>query len=762
MSISINQKKRIRRASLGFLVLAGLAIAWDHIPQLTQLEDQSLDFRYRNFNRAKPAPKNITVIDIDEQSIKLLSPAYGRWPWPRRIYKDILEFLAFTETPGLFFDLMFTEAQKNTCPGAQTEDDDALLAGASLSSGTASHALMFLSAAANELAPGQERQPFPEAWKTQYGIPNLDGLKNFPQPVNYKDFLTPAPEKYMGTIPFLHFVNSFKDADGIHRRAPVLIRYGDFWMPSLSLAAVFHKIMKPVDGKSLAESGRYPKDLRYEDSHLKFSGLDGKAYAIPLDAAGRMRVHYYNLETDIAREPLAPLMDSAQKLQSGEVEDPSTLKLNPLALAGHVFMIGGSAAGLEDLKATPLDKAYPGVMIHATLAANILESDFLVRAPLWQRAAIIGLLLLSVYGSILLISNLILKILLPGIFGVGSLILAIWAFQNANMHFDLALPAALLVLASLDSLVYLTFVEGKEKKKIQDTLGKYLPEAVVKEMIATGSDIRAEIGKKQELSILFSDIRGFTSLSEKLPPEKVVAVLNSYLGRMTDVVFTGGGTLDKFIGDAIMAFWGAPLSDPNHATHAVQTALRMIDGLEALKQEWKSNPDSDPGIDLQIGIGINTGFVIVGNIGSEKKLDYTVIGDNVNLASRLEGLTKSYKSKLIIGERTHELLGGSILCRTADKVRVVGKTQAVKIFEPLADANSTKAQDWSEPLKVYEQAWAQYEKGDFKSALEGFDKCLKLRNGSDGLSSIYIERCRNYLEFPPDGPWEGIFVAKSK
>ncbi len=292
---------------------------------------------------------------------------------------------------------------------------------------------------------------------------------------------------------------------------------------------------------------------------------------------------------------------------------------------------------------------------------------------------------------------------------------------------------------------------------IQGTLSKYVSPSVSSHLIESGINPIAEVGKWKEISILFSDIRGFTSLSEGMAPDFLVKVLNEYLGEMTDIIFNHEGTLDKFIGDAVMAFWGAPIDDADHARKSVSTAIQMIKAVEAFNQ--RNRKDGYP--QLKIGIGIHTGKAIVGNIGSNKRLDYTIIGDNVNLASRIEGLTKEYGVSLLISGNTFEVVQNHFLCRPIDVVVAKGKTQSVPLYQPLAErrpgADITKIENL---VFMFNDAFKLYQQGQFSWALENFRK-IKEKYPEDQPTLTYIERCQALIETPPTD-WKGVFIAKTK
>jgi adenylate cyclase len=722
-------RRRLRHGLIVFGALAVLAASWERVPIFRSLERASLDFRYARFNRDTKASDRIVVIDIDEQSIKLLAPSYGRWPWPRRAYKDLVEFLSAGEPAGIFFDILFTESQQNS-------GDDKLLGQASARSGRVSHAMEFLESAAEE---GKEPK-LPEGFAGKFALQWDGGVPEFERPV-LKDFLVPAPD-LLASVPKIHVVTFSADSDGEYRHTPMAFLFGGQWYPSLSLSAL----------QALA-----PGKVSYSPGEIAIHGPE-KTLRVPVGTDGSYPIHFYRNDDHGPRiVPFAAAIDSAIKMQKGEVSDPAELKVNPLELKDKVIMIGASAAGLEDLKVTPISGAYSGVLLHATTVSNILDGDTLMRAPGWARLLLALAVIAAVLGSSLFLDAILLKTALPLLLMAVYSALAIELFHAKSVQLDLALPLTAGLLALFDGLAFATFVESGEKRRMQSTLSKYLSPSVTESLIATGANPQAEVGRAEELSILFSDIRGFTTLSEQLQPGAVVARLNDYLGEMTEVVFRHKGTLDKFIGDAVMSFWGAPLKDDLHARNAIECGMEMHVRLAELRARWRK---LGVDVDLKIGVGVNTGVVIVGNIGSERKLDYTVIGDNVNLASRIEGLTKQYGVGFLVGERTREVAGDSLVWRRIDQVRVKGKANHVTIYEPIAPAgaDADKARELAER---FEDGFALYLKAEFQKAVQHFEKLNESRGGSDGPTKVYLERCRHLAEDPPK-EWDGIYVAKSK
>ena len=747
--MNATSKKRLHRGLLGAAALTALALGWEHVSFLRQIETKTLDYRYKNFNRDTKASDRVITFLIDDAALKLVGESYGRWPWPRRVYKDLIDTLTSQSEPsGIFFDLMFFELQANS-------NDDKELAEISATRKNIFHAAD-VSETSSNILENKTHEPLPELFKQgsqkRWNWKIDPSVQNFPHVTLLREAHLP-PEPYLKQGVGLHLVNAEKDPDGVTRKAPLLKFYDDTWFPSLSLAAVI----------SSFASNDTPT-LSYTTGWLQLESPSGRVLRIPVDENGLFRLHYYKLENDAKSLPIAPMVEAA-RLAQGAVSQITPQLEDAMKLLGDLkdklILIGTSAQGLYDLKVTPVLQVYPGVSTHGTAISNILNQDFLSRAPLFLRLFHALLLGFATYACVLFFESLAAKLLAPTALALAGIALAFLLFQSHSIWIDIALPTTLFVLALVDSLSYLSFVEGRDKKKIQDTLGKYLPPSIISEMIANGTDLRAEVGKKKELSILFSDIRGFTTLSEQMAPEKVVGILNEYLGKMTDLVFVNMGTLDKFIGDAVMAFWGAPLNDNQHAVRSVSTAIQMQVTLAEMRAEWAKRPEMD-GVHLQIGIGVNTGEVIVGNIGSERKLDYTVIGDNVNTASRFEGLTKYYGVGVVIGERTHELVKDQIHCRTVDKVKPKGKNQAVKIFEPIATKGMAGESEIMTHIDSFEKAWKLYDEGSFSKALELFKKCLAERSSGDGLCELYIERCEEFMNSPPSSPWDGVYVAKSK
>jgi adenylate cyclase len=355
--------------------------------------------------------------------------------------------------------------------------------------------------------------------------------------------------------------------------------------------------------------------------------------------------------------------------------------------------------------------------------------------------------LLSYFGSIAGLGLTIAA--LAGIYYVDNYIL----FKNGIVVTSL-LPMSLVVADFVGLTSFKYFTEERKKRELKGTFEKYVSPAIVAEVLADPENIELG-GKKMELTVMFSDVRGFTTISEKLDPRALSDLLNSYLTPMTNLVFANKGTLDKYMGDAIMAFWGAPVHFKDHAKHAARCALQMLVKLRELQAEYRAK--GLPEID--IGIGLNTGEMSVGNMGSDTVRSYTVMGDAVNLGSRLEGINKQYGTRIIVSEFTHAALGTDFVCREIDWVKVKGKAQPVRIFELVAEGRVTP--ETTSVLTLFNEGFRLYHEQKFREAVERFTNALSFAP-NDAPSQLYLERCEDYLREPPPPDWDGVFTMTSK
>ena len=406
-----------------------------------------------------------------------------------------------------------------------------------------------------------------------------------------------------------------------------------------------------------------------------------------------------------------------------------------------------------------------GVYFHANAIQNVIGGDFLFKES--KFSAVLSVVLLSLlvyfmtsflrmikskYNYLLEIINVLL--VAGGIYSVY--LINLYLFTHNNLVAEIVSPSVAIALGYLGSTAYNFLNERKKNVVIKGMFSQYVSSALVNQLIENPDKLKLG-GEKKNLTILFSDIIGFTSFAEKKTPEELVKFMNEYFNAMTEIVLKNNGTLDKYIGDAIMAFWGAPIPLADHAIKACSTAIEMRNTINILREKYSSNPNDQ----IDIRIGVHTGEVVVGNMGSHKRFDYTVMGDNVNLASRLEGASKQYGTRVIISEKTYNYIKDNFVVRLLDSVRVKGKSKPTKIFELIGFIDDTKAEEKINKLKFYLSGLEKYNKKNFGEAYKYFDKSIQ-QNHDDKPSWTYLERCQFYLENPPAKDWDGVFELKMK
>ncbi|MBC86923.1 MAG: adenylate/guanylate cyclase domain-containing protein, partial [Bdellovibrionaceae bacterium] len=488
-----------------------------------------------------------------------------------------------------------------------------------------------------------------------------------------------------------------------------------------------------------------------------------KVFSIPVNRNGELLINYagersmfpYANAADIIDESKPTVRITEKVFRDGRWIDE--IKDYPKSewIKDKIFIFGVTAIAVFDLRVTPFDENFPGAETHVNVVDNLIRKDFLQpleKADLFTSGFV---LLISIFLTLALsYSGAVVGFVISGltIFGI--------ALGDKLFFFDkgVVTPIIFPIIASLSIYVILTFykyfTEERKKKELKGTFSKYVSPSIVDEVLKDPENLQLG-GRKQMMSVFFSDVRGFTTISEQLDPQALSDLLNSYLTPMTDLVFQNKGTLDKYMGDAVMAFFGAPISYPDHAAAACRCAIQSLVKLKELQKEYEAK--GLPMID--IGIGINTGEMSVGNMGSETVRNYTVMGDAVNLGSRLEGINKQYGTRIIISEYTHEHVKDQFLCREIDWVRVKGKVEPVKIFELIAEGSAPSAIE--EVVSHFNEGFALYHQRQFKEAVEEFNKNLQI-DPEDGPTQLYIDRCQNYIENPPESDWDGVFTMTTK
>ena len=698
---------------------------------LQRLEWLSYDWRMEKTQATSAASPTVAVVLIDDASLKALEPIAGRWPWPRSIYADLLDFIALGQPQAVLFDVTFSERALNTDGTPGLNEEDQRLAEATEQYPFVYHATRLLLDPTDDGNTHQLNQPLPAAFPERLSIDaRLKAHASGFTGISNNSYYTPFPE-LLAVTAGIGVVDVNSDADGVYRRARLMHRYGDALYPSLSVTAWLDSVK--------------PKAVSFANNSAQFDNV-----RIPLDTNEQYLVKYFNRYNTYS---VSGLLASMKMIQDGEL---SHLLVDPAEFKDKIVFIGASAAGLEDLKNTPVDARLPGVFVHASIAANILSNDFLQPLNTWVTYLSIFLFATVTSLWVMLVRLHSVRFIAPGVAAIAATYASLYAFEH-NWVVELIPPLLSLMLAWLGAVATLVFTESREKRKFRRMMGQYLSPAVLASVLQNrDGHASAEIGSRERVTVLFSDIRSFTEMSEQLPPEQVVDILNHYFSAMTDAIFAHEGTIDKFIGDAIMAFWGAPLRIEDHALKATRAALAMQERLIDVNK-WLNEKNLPP---LSIGIGLHTGEVILGNIGSEHKLDYTIIGDNVNLGSRTEGLTKTYGCTLLVTEPTYTDLKGTVPCRLVDLVRVKGKTQPVRVYAPLLDPSASSSEQTQEANLLASRAdtaFQHYLARDWVNALHGLDQLP-----NDGPAQLLRERIEHYMTHTPPPEWDGVFTMATK
>jgi len=732
--------------SITFLIIS---LYWINFPVFEMIELKTLDLRFRARGKIKPGTE-VAIVTIDEKSLDKL----GRWPWPRKTIAQLVDALNDYGVNCIGFDVVFAEPDHNSefiiaknirekidalkiknrdlnthiTRLIKESDNDAILADSIKKSNrvilgyffhTGSEDLKHIEKDDESLLGRIKRSSYSTIQYVSTSAQDAVFTKeNFSIEANLQQF----SEAGSG----FGYFNVFPDYDGTVRWAPLLMKYRDIYFPPLSLQLARRYLGDPPLALIVAD---------YGVNSIKMGDIE-----IPANEGGDLLINYRG------RQKTFPHYSAYDILERSIPKEK---------LENKIILIGATAIGVYDIRVTPFAGVFPGVEIHANIIDNILHKDFLFR-PDW-----IGLVDLA----IILFSGLILGVGLPklgprsGSLAVFLLLAAYlglnyYAFAFKGLWLSLIYPAVSITSIYTAVTLYHYMTEEKEKRKVKKAFQYYMTSSVVNEVLKDPEKLKLG-GDKKNLSVLFSDIRGFTSISEKMAPEELVHFLNEYLTVMTDLVFKHDGLLDKYMGDAIMAVYGAPLEITDHAYRACVTALEMMSALRPLHQSWEKKGLPK----MNIGIGVSTGPMVVGNMGSERRFDYTVMGDTVNLGSRLEGINKVYGSNIIIGEKTHNAVKNDLICRQLDAVRVKGKEQPEKIYELLAKKGEDER--YAKLAEIFEKALGLYHKMKWQEAAQAFNEVLKIRP-KDAASILYISRCKALYSSPPPTDWDGVFTMKTK
>ena len=686
------------RLITAFLLIFLLSSAYLFIPQ-TFL---SLDNRLRDFLFILRGPiansGQVVIVDIDEKSLQ----QEGQWPWQRKKIATLIDTLTSSGAGIIGLDIVFSEPDKSSpksiaallkCKTSDLQDYDSILAN------TVSHTPTVGGYFFNYSLSHETKAPLIPAVFLTRGGSNLDYLL--------------SPTNLVLNIPIIQnalyssgFFNNTPDEGGMIRLVPLLMYYDQSIYPSLAL-----EMVRIYTGA---------KKVTFDNAHSNTESITMGSLQIPTDRFSRLMVNY--------RGP-------SHNFTYISASDILSQQFDPKIITGKFILIGTSAIGLADLRATPYDVLMPGVEVHANVIDNLLTQDFISFA---QEPEILdlSLVLITVLLTTILFALIPVWSIVPLLIGLfyGYYRFFDYMIFQQGLALNILFPLAALMFGFVTTVLIDYFISLSQKREIMSIFAKKVSPSVMHDLIKNSSE-KLLVPHNREVTIFFSDIRSFTSISEKLgSPERVISMLNTYMTPMVDSITKYQGTVDKFIGDAVMAYWNAPVAVSNHADQALQSALEQQILLQALNLTLKKEFD----VEMAIGIGIHTGEATIGEMGSIGRSDYTIIGDNVNLASRLEGLTKLYGAKIIISDATRLQLRQKYTLRSLDIVKVKGKQEAVEIFEVIVSPRTLI------DVQEYQEALEHYRTAKIAKALQLFE-ALEIKQPST-LYKLYIIRCQEALQ----------------
>lgn len=719
------------------------------IPVFQRLDDILYDARIRA-TMPNTLDSRVVIIDIDEKSLAEV----GRWPWGRNKMANLVNALFDQQHIALLgFDVVFAEADdssglKRLRQLASEEFRDQ--AGFAERLGQIQGSLDYDSLFAKSLA----NRPVVMGY---YLTSDRGGRTSgqMPAPVMQHDALAGRPVKFTSwsgygsniaslaqAAPLAGFFNSITDLDGVVRSIPLIAEHKGQYYESLSLGMFRVLTGMPSVAPGFPQERLLPRN--YEGLESILLRQNGKTLAIPVDDTVAALVPY--------RGAGAAAGGSFKYISASDV---LAQRVAPDALKDKIVLLGTTAPGLLDLRVTPVGETYPGVEVHANMISGLLDGRIFVRPDYAVGFEV----------AILVLAGLTLAIALPLLSATRAVALSLavigavvginfWMLQGYGLVFPLASSLVMVFTAFALNMSYGYFVESKSKRQIANLFGTYVPPELVNEMVKDPDSYSMKAVSK-ELTVMFCDMRGFTNLSENMEPTALQALLNNLFNRLTQIIQTNRGTTDKYMGDCVMAFWGAPVDTPHHAEMAVKATLEMCQAVRTLNAEHRAKGMPEVGV----GIGLNTGTMCVGNMGSDIRRSYTVIGDAVNLGSRLEGLSKNYGVEIVVSESTRKL-APDFVWQELDRVRVKGKEQAVAIFTPLGPVGSL-SKDQTDELRVWGAVLKAYRQQNWEQCdLQMLN--LQRLNANKFLYQMYAQRVASMRLLPLDPSWDGATSFETK
>jgi len=713
--------KKLRR---GFAcgVFGGLLalIFWQN-GWLETWERVAWDWRVRLFAKPAATTDEIRLILLDQQSLDWAESQIGEgWPWPRQLYAFVIDFCQRSGVKALGFDVLFTEFSPRGV------DDDAALGQSISQFGAFAGALMLGEGSGNITT-----------WPDDWPVPRfaLDGLDKWLADVNASPTwligkaLLPIPD-VAKNAKTLSNVQQLPDDDGIYRHMPLFGVFDGKIFPSLGI------------GTYLAASDDI--SMRIEPGRLTIGTKQ-----IAIDRNGEVILRYRGAAGTHKAYRVQEILEAEARRLEGTPPSERDAEI-ARELDGKYVLFGFSAPGLKDLRATPISATTAGVEINATVLDNLLANDFLADFPAWMTVTLLCFAIAACGTLAFFLSDPIENAIIGVVFLAVPVLLAFWAYQR-GFWMPLAIQEMGTMATVLAALLVNYATEGRQRRFLKAAFRQYLSPTFIEQLIQHPDRLKLG-GERREISIFFSDIQGFTSISERLQPEELTAFLNEYLSAMTDIIHEEGGTIDKYEGDAIIAFWNAPVELPDHAAHVVRAALRCQQKLAEMRPAMKLKV----GRDVFMRVGVNTGFAVVGNMGSRTRFDYTMLGDSVNLASRLEGVNKEFGTYCMISQFTKDKLPpNTFALRELARVAVVGRREPVTVYEPMFLEEYAA---WKDAFEVFHEGLSAFYGGHVQKAVEIFRSIKEL----DPAAAAYLKKCEEFLPSPLPEDWRGVWVMTSK
>jgi adenylate cyclase len=664
---------------------------------------------------------NVVIVTIDEYTVKELD-----YPIPRDKYGTLLAVLAQSGATAIGVDDIFPTVKPDSISIAQN-----------------AQFLLFHNYAPNvyhaigpfvptDDNPGEKRFVDKEAYRTlhQHSIPTRGAHFLFPRAT----YIDERPYDSLANIAagVGHILLSPDSIDGVIRTTPFFVEFAGDYYPTFGAMLAFAAAQVDLQKITVEET---------ESGLLVHAGQ----FEIPLSIHGDLQIDYAGGNNIFKQMSFQEVLDAFVK------QDKKALSI----FENAIVIIGPTARSIGDHNPTPLSDISPNCFVHANVYDQIMMGKYITSAPYETQLLVLIFmaLIVSIAASLLKLRwSAPIGILLTG----GYMWFAFTTFTNSGEIYALVEPLFALFFCYASAMSYTAATEGRQKAQIKGMFEKYVDRAVVKQILDNPSLVKLG-GEEREITTMFADIEGFTALAERMGPQNTVAILNSYLTEMSNIIIEEFGTIDKYIGDATMAFWGAPLDDKEHAYHSCSAAIKMQRKLLALHTKWIHFGKAV----VNQRIGINTGKAVVGNMGAEARLNYTAIGDAVNLASRLEGVNKEYGTRLLMSDNTYRKVHEKVLSREMDLVLVYGKTEPVRIYELIALADEVQTDATKQFLEFYHNGLDAYKKRAWKSAIDQFQQALTIRK-DDIVSNLYIQRSMLFVDNPPPEDWNGVFVMTKK